>query len=225
MTLKIECVSCHHSIDAEARLCPYCGADPRTGERFDPKPLLDKHFPRKKELSRIEAALEFFRERQGIVGTAVVALIFLSLVGLHRFITERNARQVSDVPAIPLTEVADLSHRAQTEQVRIPQLEFQYAGSAQAVRTLLVEPGAVAPPEPPDLNAPNRTLARFTAPKPRPAPPPAQPQPDGEPAATEPTATNPPAPSEPPASAEPQEEQSEPQPPPPPTATDTSGPK
>lgn len=218
MTPKIECVSCHHSIDGEARLCPYCGADPRSGERFDPKPLLEKHFPRKKELSRVETALEFFRERQGIVGTAVVAVIFLSLVGLHRFITERNARQISDVPAVPLTEVADLSHRAQTEQVQIPQVDFQYAGSAQAIRTLLVEPGAVTPPEPPDLNAPNRTLARFTAPKPRPAPPPA--------ATSTATETSTAAPSEPAISEEPaQEPEAEPQPSEPPTVTDTNPPQ
>jgi hypothetical protein len=220
MTPKIECVSCHHSIDAEARLCPYCGADPRTGERFDPKPLMDKHFPKKAELTRSEAALEFFRERQGIIGTVVVAGIFLALVGLHRFITARNARQVSDVPAIPLTEVADLSHRsAQNDQEPIPQIDFQYAGSAQSVRTLLVEPGAVAPPTPPDLNEANPVLSRFIAPKPRPAPPPTTTAPPGDPTATAmpttttDTASPQPATETPPPSA----------PVPPPTSTETSG--
>lgn len=174
--MKIECVSCHHQIDAEARICPYCGADPRTGQRFDPKPLLEKHFPRREELTSSERALEFFRERQGIVVTVAVAILFVALVSLHQFITRRNLSQSSDVPAIPLTEVADLSGRAgQPEEATIPQLDFQYVGSPQGFRTLLVEPGAVAPVAPPDLTADNPTLERFTTPRrpiqPRPRPP------------------------------------------------------
>ena len=27
------CTACGHHIDPSARLCPYCGADPRTGEK------------------------------------------------------------------------------------------------------------------------------------------------------------------------------------------------
>lgn len=169
MTPKIECVSCHHQIDAEARLCPYCGSDPRTGERFDPKPLLEKHFPRRGEVTRTEELLEFFRERQSIVVTAVIAIVFLGLVGMHRFITARNAAQVSDVPAIPLTEIADLSNRAsETEPAPIPDLEFQYSGSPQPFKTLHVEPGAVPPPVPPDLTARSAVLDKFI---PRPRPP------------------------------------------------------
>lgn len=170
MTPKIECASCHHQIDAEARLCPYCGADPRTGERFDPKPLLEKHFPRREEMSRGESFLEFFRERQGMVVTVFVALLFLGVVTLHRFITNRNAAAVSDVPAIPLTEVADLSNRvSETEPARIPNIEFQSSGSADAFKTLHVEPGAITPTTPPDLSVESPVLDQFVAPRPRPS--------------------------------------------------------
>jgi hypothetical protein len=170
MTTGIECASCHHQIDAEARLCPYCGADPRTGERFDPKPLLEKHFPRREEMSRGESMLEFFRERQSMVVTVFVALLFLGVVTLHRFITNRNAAAVSDVPAIPLTEVADLSNRtSETEPARIPTIEFQSSGSADAFKTLHVEPGAVTPTTPPDLSVESPVLNQFTSPRSRPS--------------------------------------------------------
>ena len=166
MTPKIECASCHHQIDAEARLCPYCGADPRTGERFDPKPLLEKHFPRREEMSRGESFLEFFRQRQSMVVTVFVALLFLGVVTLHRFITNRNAAAVSDVPAIPLTEVADLSNRtSETEPARIPNIEFQSSGSPDAFKTFHVEPGAVTPTTPPDLTVESPVLDQFTTPR------------------------------------------------------------
>lgn len=146
----IECRSCHHQIDELARLCPYCGADPLTGERFDPAPLLEKHFPRKAELPAHESILEYVRQRQAIVVAVVVGCIFLLALGLHQMIVRRNANTASDVPAIPLTEVADLSNAAaQNQQVPIPSLDFDYEGDARTLRTLLMEPGAVAPPPPP----------------------------------------------------------------------------
>jgi len=146
----IECRGCHHQIDELARLCPYCGADPLTGERFDPAPLLEKHFPKKPELPARESILEYVRERQTIVVGVVVGCVFLLAVGLHQMIIRRNANTTSDVPAIPLTEVADLSNAgAQNQQVEIPELTFEYEGDAKTLRTLLMEPGAVAPPPPP----------------------------------------------------------------------------
>lgn len=146
----IECRSCHHQIDELAKLCPYCGADPVTGERFDPAPLLEKHFPKKPELPARESILEYVRERQTIVVAVVVGCVFLLAVGLHQMIIRRNANTASDVPAIPLTEVADLSNAgAQNQQVEIPALNFDYEGDAKTLRTLLMEPGAIAPPAPP----------------------------------------------------------------------------
>lgn len=191
--MKIDCVSCHHQIDAEAKICPYCGADPRTGQRFDPRPLLEKHFPKREALTRSESILEFFRERQAIVVTAAVAVLFVMLVSLHQFITRRNLSQSSDVPAIPLTEVADLGNRTiQPDAEPIPQLEFQYVPASQGFRTLLIEPGAVAPIAPPDLSATNPTLERFVTPRrPRPRPEP-EPEETGDDYSTEPSTKTPP---------------------------------
>lgn len=167
MNSRIECASCHHQIDAEARVCPFCGADPRTGTKVDSKPLLEKHFPQRAELTRSEKALDFFRQRQGIVVTAVIALLFLGLVGLHTFITARNRSGGNDVPAIPLTEVADLSNRpAEMEEIPIPAMDFQTTGSGKRLQTLMIEPGAVAPPVAPELTTENPTLNRFVQPKP-----------------------------------------------------------
>lgn len=146
----IECRSCRHQIDELAKLCPYCGADPVTGKKFDPAPLLEKHFSKKAELPAGESILEFVRQRQTIVVGVVVGCVFLLALGLHQMIIRRNASTASDVPAIPLTDLTDLSSAtAQNQQVAIPALDFDYEGDARTVRTLLMEPGAVAPPPPP----------------------------------------------------------------------------
>lgn len=187
----IECRSCHRQIDELARLCPYCGADPVTGQRFDPAPLLEKHFPRKAELSAHESILEYVRQRQTIVVAVVVGCIFLLALGLHQMIVRRNANTASDVPAIPLTEVADLSNAAaQNQQVAIPALDFDHEGDAKTLRTLLMEPGAVAPPPPVPLSGDSTTAVgapQSGAVQPssagqqigpvRPAPPPTRPAP------------------------------------------------
>lgn len=144
-----KCTYCHHEIDAAARLCPYCGADPRTGERFDPAPLLESHFPKRAELAPHESVLEYLRQRQAIVLGLLIAALLIGGTALHRYVTERNASEVSDVPAIPLTEVADLSNRETTQKVvPIPEMDFQYSGNPQTVRLFVLEPGAVAPAPP-----------------------------------------------------------------------------
>ncbi len=143
------CSACSRTIDGEARICPYCGANPTTGERFDATEILQAHFTRKQDLPVHETVLEFFRKRQSLVvglGSAVLlALAFFVL----QFLSARNAATAAEAPAIPLTEVADLSNRpSETEKIPIPNLEFQHDGNARSVRTLLMEPGAVAPPPP-----------------------------------------------------------------------------
>lgn len=149
MKEKSSCVSCGHSIDASAKLCPYCGADPKTGEKLDPTPLVQSHFPPKSELPAHEHFLEFLRARQSIVVALVIVSVLLVAVALHQMIIRRNLNVVSDVPAIPLTEVADLSNRpATTEELPMPELEFETEGVVRNARTLLLEPGAVPPPPP-----------------------------------------------------------------------------
>lgn len=142
-----DCAACRRSIDALAKLCPYCGADPFTGEKFDPKPVIESHFPPRAELTKSESILEFFRKRQPLVVFAVIVTLFLFGTALHMFITQRNATRVNDVPAIPLSEIADISaRREQTPTVPMPALEFQHDGSARRMKTYLVEPGATPPP-------------------------------------------------------------------------------
>ncbi len=143
---KVVCVACRHAIDAAARLCPYCGADPRTGAKVDTQAILQEVF-QPKEVSAAEGVLEYARQRQGVVIALAVLLALLLLAGLHQFATRRNQSAVSDASAVPLTDVADLSN--QTEETRplpMPDLEFQYDGHPQTMRTFIVEPGAVPPP-------------------------------------------------------------------------------
>src|SRR2546428_2563601 len=141
------CVACRHEIDAAARLCPYCGADPRTGEKVDTQAVIQEVFqPRK--VSTTEGLLEYARQRQGLVISAAILLGFLLLAGLHQFISHRNQTAVSDAAAVPLTDVADLNNQPEetTKPLPMPELQFRYDGHPQTMRNFVVEPGAVPPP-------------------------------------------------------------------------------
>ena len=147
-TDRIACASCHHDIDAVARLCPYCGADPRTGEKpVDTQAMLEEMFhPR--QTSASESVVEFARQRQGVVIALAVIVVMLLLAGLHEYVTRRNARLVSAAAAIPLTDVADLNNVSdENRPLPLPQVEYQFDGRPQTMRTFIIEPGAVTPPE------------------------------------------------------------------------------
>jgi len=150
------CAACRRSIDAAARLCPYCGANPATGERIDTQAILQEVFsPR--EMSTSESVLEYARQRQGVVITVSIVVAFLVLAGIHQFATMRNANAVTHTPAVPLTEIADSPDRLVSRPVPIPDLDFQYDGRPQVMRTYIAEKGAVAPQ--PALPAPQTHTA------------------------------------------------------------------
>jgi hypothetical protein len=161
------CSACRRSIDAAAKLCPYCGANPVTGDRIDTQAILQEIF-RPRELSTSESVIEYARQRQGVVITVSAIIGFLLLAGIHQFVTMRNARAVTDAPAVPLTEIADAPDQANTTKpVAIPDLDFQYDGRPQTMRTYIAEKGAVAP-APPPATATGTAAATTTTP---PAPP------------------------------------------------------
>lgn len=141
------CAACRHQIDASARICPFCGADPSTGEKIDTKVILEEVF-QPREISTTESVLQYARQRQGLVVILVSLVIFGVLAGLHQFVTARNQSAVSAASAVSLTEVADLSNQPmETEPAKMPDLDFAYDGRPQAMRTFIIEPGAVTPPE------------------------------------------------------------------------------
>lgn len=144
---RIACASCRRDIDAVARLCPYCGADPRTGEKpVDTQAMLEMFRPR--QTSASENVVEFARQRQGVVIALAVGIVMLLLAGLHEYVTRRNARDVSAAAAIPLTDVADLNNVPDDNRpLPLPKLEYQFDGHPQTMRTFIVEPGAITPPE------------------------------------------------------------------------------
>ena len=170
--IDIECVSCGRKIDSNAKLCVYCNANPATGEKYDPAPIIESHFPKKKHVPLPERTLDFFRHRQGIVIALVLSFLVLALMGVHRFIMNRNDDpSLTQAPPIPLTEIADLSGQQSEPDLPMPKLEFQYAGNAKTFRTLVLEPGAIAPPTPPpgtpaDPLAPTQLGQRLSTPVP-----------------------------------------------------------
>jgi hypothetical protein len=84
-----------------------------------------------------------------VVIAAGVLLGIVILGGLHQFATRRN-QSIADASAVPLTDVADLNNQAAEQHPQpMPDLEFQYDGHPQTMRTFIVESGAVPPPAPP----------------------------------------------------------------------------
>ena len=144
---RLICVACHREIDASAKLCPYCGADPRTGERLDTDALLQQEFE-SRQLTPSRNVLEYAHQRQGVVVALAIGAAVLVLTGLHQFATHRNETAVSSSNAVPLAEVTDITPQQDTQPVPpMPELQFRYDGRPQTMRTFVVEPGAVAPPE------------------------------------------------------------------------------
>jgi hypothetical protein len=147
-TDRIVCVACSHEIDAAAKLCPYCGADPRTGAKADTEAMLGEMFPHR--AAKPETLIDYARQRQGIVAVLAAFIGILLLAGLHQFVTARNQKIVNAAAAVPLTDVTDLGNQTdETKPQPMPELQFQYDGHPQTMRTLIVEPGAVPPPQTP----------------------------------------------------------------------------
>jgi hypothetical protein len=143
---RIVCVACSHEIDAAAKLCPYCGADPRSGAKADTNAILQEMFPQRR-VNKPDSVLAYARQRQGVVAVLGGFVVVLLLLGLHEFVSNRNERAVNSAAAVPLTDVTDLSNQTdETKPQPLPDLHFQYEGRPQTMRTLIVEPGAVPPP-------------------------------------------------------------------------------
>lgn len=163
------CVACRHQIDESAKLCPYCGADPRTGQKIDTQAILQEVF-QPKQLTKTEGVLQFARQRQGIVITFASVAALLLLLGLHQFASHRNETEVSAAGAVPLTEITDLTNQPNdTRPLPMPELKFQFDGRPQTMRTFVMEQGAVAPAQA-QPQAPAQPAAQPQT------PPPAQPQ-------------------------------------------------
>ena len=145
---KVACAACRHEIEATAKICPYCGSDPATGQKIvDTSALLQEMF-KPRHLTASENILEYARHRQGVVIAVSAVVLFLVLAALHQFVTMRNERAVSAAPAVPLTEITDVSMQAdETKPHPMPELQFQYEGRPQAMRSFILESGAVTPPE------------------------------------------------------------------------------
>src|SRR2546430_6098582 len=98
------CVVCRHAIDDAARVCPYCGSDPRTGEKLvDAQAILQEVFhPRR--VTATQGLMEFARQRPGLVIALGVLAVVPLLPRFHGFVRRRNATLVSVAAAGARTE-------------------------------------------------------------------------------------------------------------------------
>lgn len=142
------CAACSRTIDLSARMCPFCGSDPRTGQKIiDTQALLQEVF-QPRDISASESVIEYAKQRQGAVIAIGAFVGFLIIAALHQYVTMRNENAVTDAPAVPLSEVTDVARKAdEAAPVPMPKLDFQYEGRPEAMQTFIVEPGAVPPPE------------------------------------------------------------------------------
>lgn len=141
------CAACNRAIDPSAKSCPFCGANPLTGERLDTQAILQEVFSGR-ELSPTENVIEYARQRQGLFIALSLLGGFLILAALHQFVTMRNATEVSEAPAITLSEIADVTRRVDEAAPQpLPDLQFQHSGDPRRMRVWIVERGAVTPPE------------------------------------------------------------------------------
>jgi len=156
--VSINCVVCRHEIDDAAKVCAYCGADPRTGEKIiDAQAMLSEVF-KPKPRGRAGTLMDFARQRQGIVVAAAVFVGFLILAGVYQFAVHRNDAAIASGSGVPMTEVTDVSDQGDENKPQpMPDLQFQYDGNPKTMRTYVVEPGATPPPAQPAAPPPPAT--------------------------------------------------------------------
>lgn len=160
------CAACQRTIDTSAKLCPFCGANPQTGERLDTQTLLQEIF-RPREMTTSDTVIEYARQRQGVVIAVSVFVGFLIIAVVHQYVSNRNASVESDLPAVPLTEITDVTKKADDIAPQpLPELDFEYNGTPKRMRTYVAEQGAVTPPE---VIAAQQAAAAAKAPTPAPA--------------------------------------------------------
>jgi hypothetical protein len=167
--VSVNCVSCHHDIDDAAKICAFCGSDPRTGEKIvDAQAMLQEMF-KPKPTGAAANIMDFARHRQGAVVAGGIIIGLLLLGGLYQFAVHRNATAANPGSGVLITEVTDLTEQDDANKpLPMPALQFQYDGRPQAMRTFIVEPGAAVQPA---ASAPTTTAPTTTAPPP---PPPAR---------------------------------------------------
>jgi hypothetical protein len=168
---KAVCAACQRKIDQSAKLCPYCGANPVTGERVDTQAILEEVFhPR--QISTTESVLEYARQRQGIVIALSIFLALVVLAALHQFVTARNSTATTANPPVSLSEIADLANEPHEAPPAMPDVPFQFDGRPQMMQTYLVEPGAVAPGQPAPVAGAQPPVTNNRQPVTAPPPPP-----------------------------------------------------
>ncbi|HVR41973.1 MAG TPA: zinc ribbon domain-containing protein [Thermoanaerobaculia bacterium] len=168
---KRDCAACGHAIDASARTCPYCGADPETGEKLDTRSVVETHFPPRGELTTAQRIGRAIREQQALAVGILILVVFLLVGAAHQMAVRRSATGDRSAPAVPLTDLADLNDASQTERAPLPELDFSWTGRPETMEVFLIEPGAVPPPAAAEAASGSAPRTASAVPRPAPRPP------------------------------------------------------
>jgi hypothetical protein len=143
---------------------------------MDTQAILQEVF-KPREVTTSASVLEYARQRQGAVIAIAAFVVFLLMAALHQFATMRNATAVTDSPAVPLSELTDITNKPDdAAPVPLPELNFEYGGRPATMRTYIIERGAITPPE---VVAAQQAAAAAAAPKPPAVAPPGAARPAG----------------------------------------------
>lgn len=145
---KIACSACGRLVDPHARVCPYCAADPHSGQRVSSRPEIEELIPRRPVESTTEKVLTTIRSRSGVVLTISITLGVVLLLIASNWVDQRQRTTAANVPSIPLTEITDLSATTEDErELELPDLEFGFYGNPSTMETFVLEQGAEQPAE------------------------------------------------------------------------------
>jgi hypothetical protein len=141
---KIHCAACGHMVDPQARACPYCSGDPRTGKKHRPAVPVDDLLSRKKEEPAFRRAIHTIRGNENLLLPLSVGVGVLLLIALSTWVS-RQQSAATDVPSIPLSEITSVQRADQEAPVELPEIPFQFDGNASSMESLLLEEGAISP--------------------------------------------------------------------------------
>lgn len=155
------CNHCSREIAADARICPFCGADPDSGVLDDQE---ESRLVRETLLAESEKEsqfAEFLRENRQILLILALLVGIGALLGVTAMMSGGDAREVESVPLSELTSLPDEPDE-EGRILEMPEPDFSIPGDPSTFETWVTEQGEEAP-TPEEIAAEEQSRARRAA--------------------------------------------------------------